>query len=369
MIKRPNYFIKMHLAWLKHCAAIVKPCGKTTGEVATYLAANYDTEPMSGEQLSSHASRFAGHIDIERSMDVREKAVNKLDLGESDITFTTTSTATAHYLSQPDKRVCKNTLSLQGCKIPLTDRNVKRIAGLSSPCASHFKMYKNDSCGNVFWDNNLPYFLTTGYGQFEIMDDLRFYHGVTLEDIENLSYRFSRFTQLFPRGDYSMSLMQFGNDMDMCHKYGFYNIQRLFTEMLDKVNVRYEFLGESSAYTFKQKWYEQFVPPSLHELAKKHYYFSNNGSSGYLWHVFSYGDLACLENEQAVTAFDSRQKDECIIFFSGNDYAFKIIDAGSLKAKMLENFRDIHVINTNFTWTYIHPHDAMCGPYFYEIDK
>ena len=365
-----NYYHKTHLAWLRHCAKIVEPCGKEIGEVIAYLTKNYDIELMTPEQLNKHASHFAEHINIERSSDASVGIINKMDLSESDMTFTVASMTTAQFGNQPYERVSKDMLLMQGCKIPMTDKNIKRIAEMAVfSNTSHMKLYEHfthDHCGNVFWDYNLQYFFTKGYGQFEIMDDLRFYHGVTEYDIENLTHRFSRFAQLFPRGDYSMSFQQFMNDMDMCQRYGFYNNQRLFTEMLDSINVTYEFLGESSADTFKQKWYESFVPPTLHEYAEKHYYFNNNGCAGYLWHVFSYGDLACLEHNQAISTFDSKQKDECIIFFSNYDYAFKVMDAGNLNAKMLENYRDIHVVDTDFTWTYIHPHDAMCGPYFYE---
>jgi len=363
----------MHLAWLKHCAKIVKPCGKKISDVVVYLKENYDTEPMTPDQLGKHASQFAEHINIERSFNASERIINEMDLSESNMAFTITSMTTARRGNQPYEQVNKGMLSLQGCKIPMTDRNIKRVAEVAALSFAHpsllDKCYAHDHCGNVFWDDNLPYFFTKGYGQFEIMNDLRFYHGVTMYDIENLSYRFSRFARLFPRGDYSFSFHQFINDMDMCQMYGFYNNQRLFSKMLDSINITYEFLGEYSANVYKQKWYKSFVPPTLHEYAEKHYYISNNGYTGYLWHVFSYRDLACLEMNQAISAFNAKQKNECIIFFSNYNYAFKVINAGNLSAKMLENLKDIHVVDTDFTWTYIHPHDVMCGPYFYERDN
>jgi len=367
----PNYYHRMHLAWLKHCATIVKPCGKEINEVVTYLTDNYDTEPMTRGQLGEYIIEFASRINCDRSLDISERTINKMSLSESDMDFTIASMTTARYGSQPYERISKDIFlqSMRGCKIPMTKRNIKRITEIAS--LSRIippNLYKGYSCGYVFWDESLPHFYAKDYGCIEIADDLRFYHGVTIEDIRHLTYRFSRFTQLFPRGDYYISLYQFENDMDMCRKYGFYNNQRLFTEMLDATNIRYEFLREPTAKAIKQKWHEQFVPPHLQEYAKEHCYFNDNGFAfaGPLWNIFSCSVVDCLEKKQAAMAFDTKQKGECIVFFTGYDYAFKL-NAESLNAKILEDFKEVYITNIDFTWTYVYTHDVLCGPYFHEL--
>jgi len=369
MSELPNYYLKARRAWLRHCATIIKPCGKTLDEVLTYLAENYDTEAMNQEKPSRHmVGSFAQHIDADRSSDLYMKGMNTLDLSESDMAFTIASRSS---YSQCNDKVDRNTFAPHCLKIPLTERNIKRIAELHATSADYIppphEMYKDDSFGYVLWDENLQCFHTHGYGSFEIMDDLRFYHGVTAEDIEHLTYRFSRFAQLFPRGNYSISFDEFRNDMDMCRKYGFYNDQRLFTEMLHRINAQYEFVDRPAGDVYKKKWYEQFVPSSLHKNAEKHYYFSRNGFGGHMWHVFSYKDLPCLDRKQAEVMFDTKPKNECIIFFTDHSYAFKIINAKNLYAKILNAFSDVYIADVNFTWTYICTHEAFCGPYFYEI--
>ncbi|WP_429351212.1 DUF4275 family protein [Paenibacillus sp. 4624] len=31
--------------------------------------------------------------------------------------------------------------------------------------------------------------------------------------------------------------------------------------------------------------------------------------------------------------------------------------------------QDIYIFDKAFTWTYVHTHESMCGPYFYKIDQ
>jgi len=272
-----NYYHKAHLAWLKHNAAIVKPCGKSINEVVAYLKENYDTEAMLHEKPGELAVEFfAQHIDADRSSDLYERAKNKLAFSESDMAFTDFGISFHRSKSNRNKEIDRETFAPQYIKIPMTQRNIQRVAELDVTChtSDDASIYKGHTCCYVLWDEGFQSFYAHGYGSFEIIDDLRFFHGVTAEDIEHLTYRFSRFTQLFPRGDYSMSFNDFRNDMDMCRKYGFYNDQRLFAEMLDKIGVEYEFLADPAGDDFKAKWYERFVPTSLHENAKKHYYFS-----------------------------------------------------------------------------------------------
>jgi len=372
MSEKPNYYLKAHLAWLKHCTTIIKPCGKKLDEVIAYLTENYDTETMHEEKPDKTAvSYFAQNIDCDRSSDLYARKMNKMDLSESDMAFSIASRSSYSTASWRNDEVDRDSFTPQCIRIPLTDRNVKRIAefDVTFHTKGAFQIYRGHSCGYVLWDETYQRFYAYGYGAFEIMDDLRFYHGVTAEDIENLTYRFSRFAQLFPRGSYLISFDEFINDMDMCRKYGFYNDQRLFTEMLDRVNAQYKFLDKPEGDIFNKKWYERFVPPCLHENAKKHYYFSHDGFGGHLWHVFSYKDLDCLEEKEAEAMFDAKQKDECFAYIYDHSYAFKIANADKLCAKVINDFCDIYIVDVNFTWTYICTHEGYCGPYFYEIGE
>jgi len=373
MSNQPNYFHKILISWFRHCATIVKPCGKEISEVIAYLKDSYDTEPLSHEQLNIYARQLVNEYNSNFAHASNIEALAKLDINESDMALTITNMNNVRNRNHNFEYISEGALSIQGCRIPMTKRNIKRFDALATPIGKYTRLsnraYSSESYCYVCWDETLPYIFCTGNGQFEVDEDLRYYRGVTMEDINNLTYKFIRFVQLFPRGNYMISLEQFTDDMDMCKKYGFYNNQRLFTEMLDKLNVKYEFLGELSAIPIKQKWFKLFVPQYLHEHSEEHLLISNNGAYGYLWHVFSYEKLDCLEWNNARMAFDTRHKNECIVFFTGNDYAFKLLNAGNLDAKTLESFREIYVIDVNFAWTYINTHDPACGPYFYEAAK
>ena len=89
MNEKPNYYDKAHLAWLKHCATIIEPCGKRIDEVITYLTENYDTETMHHEKPCEYVVEyFAQVIDADSSSDLYRRAMNELDLNQSDMTFT-----------------------------------------------------------------------------------------------------------------------------------------------------------------------------------------------------------------------------------------------------------------------------------------
>lgn len=364
---RANYYHKIHSAWLRHCAEIVEPCSKDLSELIEYLTENYDVEPMSQGELEAVQEHFVQDIEADRYSDLADKYVNKLELSARDIVFTLAALHDSQEALKYVERINRASLSLQGYRILLTERNKQRLCKYITYTHKNIDgMYKGYECGYVFWDESLQYFSSEGYGSLEIMDDLRIYHGVSQTDIENLTYRFSRFVQLFPHSTYPLSFDVFSKDMDMCRKYGFYNNQRLFTEMLRNNKTQHEFFDKHMADAYKKRWYESFVPPSLYQYADEHYYFNKDGISGFLWHVFSYGDMDCLKGQYAISAFNSQQKDECIIFFSDEEYACKIKNAANLSAEILNEFSEVFITNDKFTWTYIHTHESNCGPYFYK---
>lgn len=41
-------------------------------------------------------------------------------------------------------------------------------------------------------------------------------------------------------------------------------------------------------------------------------------------------------------------------------------NAENLTAELLEQFVDVTITASDFTWTYAKTHESMCGPYFYK---
>lgn len=62
--------------------------------------------------------------------------------------------------------------------------------------------------------------------------------------------------------------------------------------------------------------------------------------------------------------FDAERYEECYLFYEGlwNDSYVK--SNPKLSAAELEKLDDIYVVAKDFSWTYVHTHELVCGPYF-----
>jgi len=94
----------------------------------------------------------------------------------------------------------------------------------------------------------------------------------------------------------------------------------------------------------------------------------------YMWHVFSFKKIDCLESKNAIDAFNKLKKTECYIFYQDDENGLMIANANRVKAeditiKMGEYMDDVYFVDKDFTWTYIHTHEDFCGPYFYKINE
>ena len=86
----------------------------------------------------------------------------------------------------------------------------------------------------------------------------------------------------------------------------------------------------------------------------------------YLWHVFTWGNVAALAGEDARRAFDALSYTEAIRFCDG--YSCEIRDVsvvGRLSAENVETDggRDVYITATDFSWTYVRTHEEGLGPY------
>ena len=93
------------------------------------------------------------------------------------------------------------------------------------------------------------------------------------------------------------------------------------------------------------------------------------------WHLFSFGLLAADQNDSARTAFNSVQKNELYLFFDYADEAYRIQNAHLLRAEDVDmlrensplNYADMYLFDPLNKWTYVRPHEAYCGPYYYKV--
>ena len=42
-------------------------------------------------------------------------------------------------------------------------------------------------------------------------------------------------------------------------------------------------------------------------------------------------------------------------------------NAKSVVSTDFDSEQDIYIFDRNFSWTYVHTHESMCGPYFYKV--
>ncbi len=119
-----------------------------------------------------------------------------------------------------------------------------------------------------------------------------------------------------------------------------------------------------------EKWLTAFAADVPHELLDAHVYEYGN----YLWHIFSWELVECLSGAEARAAFDKQEYDNALSFRAGrsDEGGFileDICEVGRLFSHQLDDIQDVYITASDFSWTYVHTHECMCGPYFLKINK
>ena len=90
------------------------------------------------------------------------------------------------------------------------------------------------------------------------------------------------------------------------------------------------------------------------------------GSSAYLWHLFSFELVEFIEKEEAQEKFNKVNKDVVLLFDNIENVAYELKDVTILTAKFLEEWTDVTIVDSEFSWTYSKTHEYALGPYYYE---
>lgn len=113
-----------------------------------------------------------------------------------------------------------------------------------------------------------------------------------------------------------------------------------------------------------ERWLDSFAEGANEAELGKHVLAENN----YLWHLFSYKLVPCLEGEEAKA---SLPEGPCWQFYceyppEGSPLVRSVTaeDIAALPADL-----DWYLVDKDFTWTYVHTHEADCGPYFCKTEK
>jgi hypothetical protein len=110
--------------------------------------------------------------------------------------------------------------------------------------------------------------------------------------------------------------------------------------------------------------WEQTFAKNISEEKKESIYYEQ-----FKWHLFSYEIQDCLKESDAREAFDQVQKDEVYVMYENSPWVFLYKNASKIVAANFDSQQDIYLFDKNLTWTYVHTHESMCGPYFYSLSR
>ena len=113
-----------------------------------------------------------------------------------------------------------------------------------------------------------------------------------------------------------------------------------------------------------KKWLSIFGKNIDKRLMEEHITSYGN----HLWHLFTWGEVPCLQGDTARKVFDELQYEEAIRFYDGYaSHIEKVSLIGKVSAKAVDKDRgsDVYIVAKDFSWTYVRTHEeGWCGPYF-----
>ena len=86
----------------------------------------------------------------------------------------------------------------------------------------------------------------------------------------------------------------------------------------------------------------------------------------FLWHLFTWGSVPCMEGDEARNAFDALDYTEAIRFYDGFSMHIDGVSViNKISAKKVDNDKqnDVYIVAKDFSWTYVRTHESDYGPY------
>ena len=117
----------------------------------------------------------------------------------------------------------------------------------------------------------------------------------------------------------------------------------------------------------RERWLDAFAEGVSEADLGRHVLADGN----YLWHLFSWKLVPCLEGEDAKKALAEVPEEEFYLFYNehppqGASRVRPISKAEALSMGPPESHAgaDWYLVDRDFTWTCAHTHEVQCGPYF-----
>lgn len=114
---------------------------------------------------------------------------------------------------------------------------------------------------------------------------------------------------------------------------------------------------------FSRRWLSAFGNEVDKKTIRDHILAEGN----FLWHLFTWGEVPCLEGEEAKKEFDALQYTEAIKFCDGySGHIKKVSNVNKLSAKEIDEDPegDVYIVAQDYSWTYVRTHEGdYCGPF------
>ena len=110
------------------------------------------------------------------------------------------------------------------------------------------------------------------------------------------------------------------------------------------------------------KWLSVFGKGVEKKILEKHVTSYGN----LLWHLFTWGEVTCLQGDEARKAFDDLQYTEAIRFYGGySNHIDDISYVNKITAKSVDKDKnsDVYIVAKDYSWTYVRTHEGYLGPY------
>ena len=139
-----------------------------------------------------------------------------------------------------------------------------------------------------------------------------------------------------------------------------------FLRFFENQNTKAQLLGKKETKEYKKEWINRLAPADANIREIQKLCLDSRKYTPYLWHIFSFEFLNCETEDAAKNVFNHESKNQCVLVSNVDDIAFQLEHAENITAEELEQFVDVTMTASDFSWTYTKTHEDMCGPYFYK---
>lgn len=160
----------------------------------------------------------------------------------------------------------------------------------------------------------------------------------------------------------SLRIQLIDNIIDSVNEYNSHILNYEYEQKQQEIRKRgVVFVPMTRPSTVKANWSRLFAA-TLSSQEKKSIYYEYHK-----WHIFSYEKEAALTKSKARQAFNRCKKGKVYLFYQHKEEAFLVENSHLLKSSDFDMDSDVYLFDPINRWTYVHTHEAQCGPYFYKI--